>query len=184
MTTSEPAQGAKPILFVDRDGTLITEPADYVVDSFEKLHFLPHVITSLWQLQNAGWELIIVTNQDGLGDRYSWENFNGPHELMLDIFASQGVTFREVLIDTTYAREGKATRKPGTALVDHLRRDPNIDWNRSAMVGDRMSDAEFGHNLGIGAFVLSSPDPQLNCGTWTWPAITQHLLAGNPIPQQ
>ena len=174
---------SKPILFVDRDGTLIQEPHDYVVDSYEKLKFLPDVIVALREIQAAGWDLVIVTNQDGLGGRYPWSNFVGPHQLMLDIFASQRVTFKDIFIDTTYARENKPTRKPGTALVDHLRGNQEINWSRSAMVGDRLSDAEFGANLGIGAFILSSPDPKLDCGTWDWKGICSHLLGGHPIPK-
>lgn len=166
----------KPILFVDRDGTLIEEPADRVCDRYDKLELLPGVIRALQDITAAGWDLVIVTNQDGLGERYSWEDFNGPHNLMLSIFETQGVTFRDVFIDTTYKAEGAHTRKPFTGLVDHLRDDPSIDWSRSAMVGDRITDAEFGQNLGIRAFVLASRDPRLNAGDWTWPAIRDELL--------
>ncbi|OKL48920.1 histidinol-phosphatase [Boudabousia liubingyangii] len=179
----EPKIKKRPILFVDRDGTLIKEPEDYIIDSYHKLRFLPGVIIALSQIQAAGWDIVIVTNQDGLGERYSWDDFNGPHELMLEIFASQGVTFKEVFIDTTYRHQGAHTRKPEIGLVAHLKDDPTIDWERSAMVGDRITDAQFAENLGIGAFLLASSDPNLHCGTWVWPQIAQHLLAGHPVPK-
>ena len=107
-----------PILFVDRDGTLITEPDDFQVDAFEKLRFVDGVIPAMLRLRDAGWQFVMVTNQDGLGsDAFPQAAFDGPHALMLQVFASQGITFREVLVDTSFERDNSPNRKPNTGLV-------------------------------------------------------------------
>jgi imidazoleglycerol-phosphate dehydratase/histidinol-phosphatase len=147
-----------PVLFVDRDGTLIAEPDDFQVDAFEKLRFVEGVFPALLRLRDAGWQFVMVTNQDGLGtEAYPRAAFEGPHALMLQAFESQGIRFREVLIDTSFPEERAPTRKPATGLVTHLLKDRGIDWTRSAMVGDRMTDIEFADNLGIRGFKLRSP---------------------------
>lgn len=146
-----------PILFVDRDGTIIEEPQpDGRVDSFEKLSFLPGVIKALSQIHNElGYELVMVTNQDGLGsDSFPEEAFKGPHELMLRVLSGEGITFREVLIDSSYAEDKSPNRKPGTGLVEGYRTHP--DLSRSFMVGDRESDMEFANNLGVKGLLLGS----------------------------
>lgn len=163
-----------PILFVDRDGTLITEPADFQIDAYEKLQLFPDVIPALLRCKAAGYEFVIVTNQDGLGtDAFPEESFAGPHQLMLDIFASQGITFREVLIDKTFKRDAAPTRKPEIGLVQHYINRSDIDWERSAMVGDRDTDVLFGERLNIRGFQLRT---EQFGGEWTWPTIAAELL--------
>lgn len=163
-----------PILFVDRDGTLITEPEDFQIDAYEKLQFFPDVIPALLRFKERGYEFVIVTNQDGLGtESFSEEGFAGPHQLMLDIFASQGITFREVLIDRTFKHEGKPTRKPEIGLVQHYINRDDIDWERSAMVGDRDTDVLFGERLNIRGFQLKT---EQFGGDWTWPMIASEML--------
>jgi imidazoleglycerol-phosphate dehydratase / histidinol-phosphatase len=99
-----------------------------------------------------------VTNQDGLGtDAFPQANFDGPHALMVQIFESQGIRFRDTLIDRSFPHENAPTRKPRLGLVQPLLRDRGIDWARSAMVGDRETDIEFAANLGIRGFKLKSP---------------------------
>jgi imidazoleglycerol-phosphate dehydratase/histidinol-phosphatase len=160
---------ARKLLFVDRDGTLIVEPADFQIDAFAKLAFVDHAITALSRIVAAGYELVMVTNQDGLGtDSFPQPAFDGPHELMLRIFASQGIRFREVLIDPSFAHEGRDTRKPGTGLVRHYLADDGWSRAQSAMVGDRETDARFAANLGIRCF-------RLDTGEWNWPAIAHEL---------
>jgi imidazoleglycerol-phosphate dehydratase / histidinol-phosphatase len=143
------------ILFIDRDGVLIEEPADEQIDSFEKLRLVQGVIPALIRIRNAGYEFVMVTNQDGLGTAsFPREHFEGPQQLLLQILNSQGIRFREVLIDESFAHEGKSTRKPGIGLVMHYLRDRSIDLSRSGMVGDRETDMQFAQNLGVKAFRL------------------------------
>ena len=167
----------RPILFVDRDGTLIREPADFQIDRFEKLAFVDGVIPAMLKLRDAGYEFVMVTNQDGLGtDAFPQADFDGPHALMVQVFASQGIVFRDTLIDRSFPHENAPTRKPRLGLVQPLLRDHGIDWARSAMVGDRETDIEFAVNLGIRGFKLKSP--QFGDGV-DWAEIA-HVLADVP----
>jgi imidazoleglycerol-phosphate dehydratase/histidinol-phosphatase len=150
------------ILFVDRDGTLIVEPPDQQIDSFEKLRLIDGAIPALLRLRDAGYEFVMVSNQDGLGtDRFPQANFEGPHALLMQILASAGIVFREELIDPSFAHEnrtqdGVPTRKPGIGMALHYLRDRGIDLARSAMVGDRQTDLEFARNLGVRGFLLTA----------------------------
>jgi imidazoleglycerol-phosphate dehydratase/histidinol-phosphatase len=167
----------KPILFVDRDGTLIEEPADFQIDRYEKLRFVAGVIPAMLRLRDAGYEFVMVSNQDGLGsDAYPRASFDAPHNLMMQVFESQGITFRDVLIDCSWPADNAPTRKPNIGLVVPLLRDRGIDWARSAMVGDRETDNEFARNLGIRAFQLRTP--QFG-GEWDWAGIA-HALCDAP----
>ncbi len=166
-----------PLLFVDRDGTLIEEPADFQIDRYEKLRFVPGVIPALLRLRDAGYQFVMVTNQDGLGtEAFPQQDFDGPHALMLQVFESQGIVFRDVLIDRSLPAEGLPTRKPGIGLALPYLQDRTIDWARSAMVGDRETDDAFAGNLGIRAFRLRTP--QFG-GQWDWAGIA-HVLANAP----
>ena len=141
---------SRKLLIVDRDGCLVVEPPDEQLDRFEKFDLMPGVIAALQRCVACGYELVMVTNQDGLGtDAFPEEDFRGPHELLLRILASQGIRFREVLIDRSFAHEGLDTRKPGTGLLRHYLADD--DWSRaeSALVGDRASDMQLAANLGV-----------------------------------
>ncbi|MGH8083008.1 MAG: histidinol-phosphatase [Lysobacter sp.] len=166
-----------PILFVDRDGTLIEEPEDFQIDSYAKLRFVRGVIPAMLKLRDAGYQFVMVTNQDGLGtEAYPRWTFDGPHQLMMQVFESQGIVFRDVLIDTSYPAENLPTRKPGIGLALPLLKDRSIDWQRSAMVGDRETDNGFAANLGIRAFQLRTA--QFG-GDWDWQGIA-HALADRP----
>jgi imidazoleglycerol-phosphate dehydratase / histidinol-phosphatase len=167
----------RPILFVDRDGTLIQEPDDFQVDRYEKLRLVPGVVPALLRLRDAGYQFVMVSNQDGLGgETFPEAGFEGPQRLLLQILESQGIVFRDILIDRSLPADNAPTRKPGIALAMPLLRDRGIDWARSAMVGDRDSDEDFARNLGIRAFRLRSP--QFG-GDWDWPGIA-HALADAP----
>ena len=165
---------ATPILFVDRDGTLIEEPSDFQVDRYEKLRFVPGVIPAMLRLRDAGYQFVMVTNQDGLGtEAFPQVDFEGPHRLMMQVFESQGIAFRDVLIDVSLPADNAPTRKPGIGLALPLLRDRGIDWTRSAMVGDRETDNAFAKNLGIRAFQLRTA--QFG-GEWDWNAIAHALV--------
>ncbi|MEZ0469933.1 bifunctional histidinol-phosphatase/imidazoleglycerol-phosphate dehydratase HisB [Luteimonas salinilitoris] len=166
-----------PILFVDRDGTLIEEPEDFQVDRYEKLRLVRDVIPALLKLRDAGYQFVLVSNQDGLGgDAYPQAAFDGPHALMRQIFESQGIVFREELIDVSLPQDNAPTRKPEIGLALHYLRDRGIDLERSAMVGDRETDLQFAVNLGIRGFQLRTA--QFG-GDWDWPGIA-HELADAP----
>lgn len=166
-----------PILFIDRDGTLIEEPADFQIDAYDKIRFVKDVVPALLKLRDAGYQFVIVSNQDGLGtEGYPRESFDGPNNLMLQIFESQGIVFRDVLIDCSWPQDNAPTRKPAIGLVVPYLQDRGIDWSRSAMVGDRDTDIAFADNLRIRGFKLKSA--QFG-GEWDWPGIA-HELADAP----
>lgn len=166
-----------PILFVDRDGTLIEEPADFQIDAYEKIRFVRDVIPAMLKLRDAGYQFVIVSNQDGLGSEgYPQASFDGPNDLMLQIFASQGIVFRDVLIDGTWPHDNAPTRKPGIGMMLPYLQDRGIDWARSAMVGDRPTDIQFADNMKIRGFQLRTD--QFG-GDWDWNGIA-HELADAP----
>ncbi|PAK91728.1 bifunctional imidazole glycerol-phosphate dehydratase/histidinol phosphatase [Stenotrophomonas rhizophila] len=166
-----------PILFVDRDGTLIEEPADFQIDAYEKICFVRDVIPAMLKLRDAGYQFVIVSNQDGLGSEgYPQASFDGPNDLMLQIFASQGIVFRDVLIDGTWPHDNAPTRKPGIGMMLPYLQDRSIDWARSAMVGDRPTDIQFAQNMNIRGFQLRTG--QFG-GEWDWNGIA-HELADAP----
>ena len=166
-----------PLLFIDRDGTLIEEPADFQIDAFEKLRFVAGAIPALQRLRDAGYAFVLVSNQDGLGTpAFPHTAFDGPHRLMLQVFASAGITFRDELIDTSLSADNAPTRKPGIGLALPYLQDRSVDWRRSAVIGDRETDVRFAENLGVRAFQLRTP--QFG-GVWDWPGIA-HALADAP----
>lgn len=153
---------AQPTLFIDRDGTLIEEPPDEQVDSYAKLRLMPGVIPALLALRDAGYRLVMITNQDGLGtESFPHAQFAGPHQLMLQVFSSQGIDFDAVLVCPHLPADGCACRKPGTALVDEYVAGAPIDPARSYVIGDRESDAALARNLGIAAIrILKDGRPE------------------------
>lgn len=161
---------SRKILFVDRDGCLIEEPADEQIDSYEKLSLLPGVIAALQRIAAAGYELVMVTNQDGLGtDRFPQADFDGPHHLLMRIFASQGVRFHDVLIDRSFPHEGLDTRKPGIGMMRQYLADDGWVRADSAMVGDRETDRQFAANIGVRGFLVGS-------NGMSWEEVAHRLL--------
>jgi len=162
------------VLFVDRDGTLIEEPPDEQVDSLAKVRWLPDVFASLQQLVAAGYRLVMVTNQDGLGTAsFPREQFEGPQAFVVDTLASQGIAFDAICICPHKPADGCDCRKPKPGLVkDYLART-KVDLRGSAVIGDRLTDLAFAENLGIrGIRVQKNGSP-----AETWPAITRELLS-------
>ena len=165
---------ASPVLFVDRDGTLIEEPADLQVDSLAKVKFMPGVFAALAQLRKLGYRLVVVTNQDGLGTAsFPQADFDSAHQMMLDVFSSQGIEFDAVFVCPHFTKDGCDCRKPKIRLVEAYVRDKGMDAERSAMVGDRDTDLVFAQNLQIrGMKVRRNGTPEE-----TWPAIVRELTA-------
>ncbi len=163
-----------PILFVDRDGTLIEEPADLQVDALHKVRFMPGVFAALTQLLCRGYQLVMVTNQDGLGtESFPQAHFDAAHDFVLEAFRSQGIEFDAIFVCPHFGTDGCECRKPCTQLVDSYVRAVGMDAAASAMIGDRDTDLEFARNLGIrGMKVHRHGTPEE-----TWPAIVRELTA-------
>ena len=139
----------KKVLFIDRDGTLTVEPPDYQLDSLEKLEFLPGVFRNLYNIVNKlNYELVIVTNQDGLGtESFPEETFWPVQNKIVKAFENEGVVFNDVLIDKTFPHENSPTRKPGTGMMKkYLEED--YDMINSFVIGDRLTDMELAKNIG------------------------------------
>ncbi|MEM6773190.1 MAG: histidinol-phosphatase, partial [Bacteroidota bacterium] len=150
----------KKILFLDRDGTLILEPEDYQVDHIDKLNFYPGVFRWLGRIvRELDYELVMVTNQDGLGtESYPEDNFWPTHNAMLRALEAEGITFREQVIDRTFAADNQPTRKPGTKLVEHYM-DGDYDLANSYVIGDRLTDIQLAKNMGAkGIWIATDPE--------------------------
>lgn len=141
----------KKFLFIDRDGTLITEPKyTYQIDCFSKFFFEPYVIPSLIKLINFGYQLILITNQDGLGSlHYSIKKFSMIQNFFLHIFSSQGIFFRSILICPHYIHDNCQCRKPNIELVKYWVYNKIIDKKNSYVIGDRITDIQLAKNMGI-----------------------------------
>jgi len=139
----------KRALFIDRDGTLIYEPEDEQIDSLEKLEFIPGVFRNLFNIQkNTDYELVIISNQDGLGtESYPENTFWPTQNKILKAFENEGVTFDDILIDKSFPEEKLPTRKPGTGLMKKYMQG-DYDLANSFVIGDRLTDIELAKNLG------------------------------------
>jgi imidazoleglycerol-phosphate dehydratase/histidinol-phosphatase len=187
----------KKVLFIDRDGTLIKEPADEQIDSFEKLIFYPGIFTFLSKIaKELSYELVMVTNQDGLGtESYPEDTFWPVHNFIMNTMEQEGIVFKEVLIDKTYPHENAETRKPATGLLtDYFSEE--YDLSNSYVIGDRLTDIELAKNLGAkGIFIQNdldlgsnevTSDPKevrsfIALETDSWEAIYRYLLSENRI---
>ncbi len=181
----------RPVLFIDRDGTLIKEPADEQIDSFEKLEFYPKVFQYLSKIAiELNFEIVMITNQDGLGtDIYPEDSFWPVHNFVLKTFEAEGVVFKEQFIDRTFAKDNAPTRKPNTGLLTKYFSEA-YDLTNSYVIGDRLTDIELAKNLGAkGIFINdntnlgtdevtvsdSELDPFIALETNDWEAIYKFL---------
>lgn len=146
------------ILFVDRDGTLIKEPVDEQIDSFEKLEFYPGAVEYLSKIaKELDYELVMVTNQDGLGTTsYPEDTFWPVHNFILKTLENEGITFANIIIDRTFAKDNAPTRKPGTALLTQYLDNSKYDLKNSFTIGDRQNDVLLAKNLGAKAIWLNN----------------------------
>lgn len=150
----------KRILFIDRDGTLILEPEDEQIDSFDKLKFYPGALQYLPKIaEELDYELVLVTNQDGLGtSSHPEEHFWPVHRFVMETFASEGVHFSKEHIDRTFPHEQAETRKPGIGMLKEYLDANKYDLANSYVLGDRMNDVRLAENLGAKAIWLRNND--------------------------
>ena len=161
----------KRALFIDRDGTILVEPADEQIDSYEKFEFVPGAISALKFLaEHTDYQLVMVSNQDGLGtSSYPESDFWPTHNLMLNILKGEGVEFDAIHIDRSFPEDNLPTRKPGTGMLTQYMTG-EYDLNHSWVIGDRESDAQLATNLGCKSLILG---PGMD-----WGKITELVFAG------
>ena len=185
----------KKVLFIDRDGTLVIEPpVDYQLDSFEKLEFYPKVFRNLHFIRTRlNFELVMVTNQDGLGTAsFPEDTFWPVHNLMLKSFAGEGITFDDICIDRSFPEDNAPTRKPRTGMLTRYIHNEEYDLAGSFVIGDRTTDVELAKNLGCRAILLQ-PDTSIlkdtelenvcALATTDWDRIAEFLFAGERIAE-
>ena len=148
----------KKVLFIDRDGTIILEPKDYQIDSFDKLKFYPKVFQYLGKIaKELDYEIVMVTNQDGLGtDSFPEDTFWPVHNFMVETFQSEGIYFKKEFIDRSFDEDNAPTRKPRTGLLTQYFSDA-YDLENSFVIGDRLTDVELAKNLGSKAVFINNP---------------------------
>ena len=147
----------KKILFIDRDGTLINEPKDFQVDSFEKLEFKKSVLKYLSKIsEELDFDLVMVTNQDGLGTKsFPEKDFWPVQNFIINTLENEGIYFKEILIDRTFPDENANTRKPNIGLIEKYLVDKNINIDESFVIGDRITDLKFAQNIGCKGILIN-----------------------------
>ncbi len=150
----------KKLLFIDRDGTLVLEPEDYQVDSFQKLKFYPQVFTYLSKIsKELDYELVMVTNQDGLGtDSHPEEKFWPIQNFIIEAFENEEVKFEDIFIDKTFAKDNAPTRKPNIGLLTKYFNKDSYDLENSFVIGDRITDVKLAKNLNSKAIFINNDE--------------------------
>jgi len=167
----------KKVLFIDRDSTILAEPANGLADTIEEFQFLPGVISALSGIvKETDYELVMVTNQDGLGtESFPEEMFWPSHNKMLQILRGEGIEFAEVFIDRTMPEENSPSRKPGTAMLTKYL-SQGIDLDSSYVIGDRITDLQLADNLGCNAiYIKDEPHPLSSFNSTDWNDIYKYL---------
>lgn len=156
----------KKAIFIDRDGTLLVEPADEQIDSLNKIAFVPGAISGMRAISGLGFDLVMVSNQDGLGTpSFPEEDFNPCQMLLLDTLQGEGVVFDDILIDSSFPEDNAPTRKPRTGLLTAYT-DGSYDLAGSFVIGDRDTDVQLAANLGATA---------LQVGPLSWAEIAERI---------
>jgi imidazoleglycerol-phosphate dehydratase / histidinol-phosphatase len=167
----------KKVLFLDRDGTILIEPENEQIDTFDVFQFFPGVISALSKItKETDYELVMVTNQDGLGTKsFPEETFWPVHNKMLQILKGEGIEFAEIFIDRSFTEDNAPTRKPGTAMLTKYIAQ-GIELDSSYVIGDRLSDLQLAENIGCKAILLKKePHPGAVLSTIDWNDIYQFL---------
>lgn len=171
----------KPYLFIDRDGTLIEEPADQQIDSLEKLIFVPGMISGLRRIaKELNFALVMVSNQDGLGtNSFPEETFWPAQNLLLNTLRGEGIEFENILIDRSFPADNSPGRKPGTKMLEqYINAGSQCDMRKSFVIGDRLTDLELAKNLGCRSIFLSNEsNPLAALSTRSWEEIYWRLRA-------
>ena len=181
----------KKVLFIDRDGTVALEPSDFQLDALEKLVFYPGVFQYLGRIvSEMDYELVMVTNQDGLStDSFPEETFWPTHDFILTSLKNEGITFEQIYIDKSFPEENAPTRKPKTGMLTAYLNNPEYDLANSYVIGDRLSDMQLAKNLGAKGILIqhdtamsSDFSADLNSiialHTQSWEAVYTLLKAG------
>ncbi len=147
---------AKKVLFIDRDGTLIIEPASGNIDSWDKLQFYPHVFKYMNLIATEfDYELIMVSNQDGLGSQYfPYSDFQPIQDFIIKTFKNEDINFNAVYIDPSFKEDHSPNRKPRIGMVKQYMNNPDYDLENSFVIGDRITDVQFARNIGCKALWL------------------------------
>ncbi len=167
----------KKVLFIDRDGTLVIEPPiDLQLDSLEKLEYYPGVFSNLSKIvTEMDYELVMVTNQDGLGtDSFPEDTFWPAQNKILQAFKNEGISFSEIIVDKSFAHENLPSRKPGTALLNHYLKG-NYDLANSYVIGDRLTDVQLAQNLGCKSIYMGNENADADLITQSWNSIYKFL---------
>jgi imidazoleglycerol-phosphate dehydratase / histidinol-phosphatase len=168
---------AKKVLFIDRDGTLIQEPEDFQIDSFEKLEFVPNVISNLSRIsRELDFDLVMVSNQDGLGtDSFPKETFYPVQNFIIQTLKNEGINFKDIFIDPSFEYENKHTRKPATGMLGkYIYGD--YDLENSYVIGDRITDIQLAENLGTKSiYINNEQDSKAVLSTLDWNSIYHYL---------
>jgi imidazoleglycerol-phosphate dehydratase/histidinol-phosphatase len=152
---------AEKIAFLDRDGTLIWEPLDQQVDQLAKVSLMPGVFSALKRLQAAGFQFVMITNQDGLGtDSFPEDQYRLTQDFVLELFASQGIPFREIFVCPHFEGDNCQCRKPLAGHIGQFMEQVDVDRQNSVVIGDRETDLEFGRNIGVPAYLIADNDGQ------------------------
>jgi len=181
----------KKVLFIDRDGTVALEPSDFQLDALEKLVFYPGVFQYLGRIvSEMNYELVMVTNQDGLStDSFPEETFWPTHDFILTSLKNEGITFEQIYIDKSFPEENAPTRKPKTGMLTAYLNNPEYDLANSYVIGDRLSDIQLAKNLGAKGILIQHDtamssdisadlDSVIALHTQNWEAVYTLLKAG------